>query len=246
MTQAISDNVAGHRTKYEHLKKHLGAEKVGQRYVGGGEPAIIGFIELEFIRRFREVDNLDIIDIGCGIGRLARVLAHEPIKSYLGLDIIEEILKEGIDSVHGDSRFAFDIIKDCKIQRPSNSADLVVGFSLITHLMDEETFEYFVESRRVLRLGGTAIFSFFDILYPPHQEKFVTYSQNHRSGHGDILKFTAKPVLEFFAHKAGFSKVEFIDSQDRVPASGRVNKLTETLDLPSHIEMAQSGCILTA
>lgn len=245
MTKAISDNVAGHRSKYEHLRKHLSPDKVGESYVGGGDPVLVGFVELEYIRRVREIDNLDIIDVGCGIGRLARVLAFEPIKSYLGLDIIEEILREGIASVGNDKRFSFDIVKNCKIPKPAESADLVVGFSLMTHLMEEEIYEYFVESRRVLRKAGTAIFTFNDLLLPPTQQKFLHYVEHHRQGHGDILKFITKPALEFFGKQAGFSEVRFIDGDDHPPVSGRTNTLTRTVKtLPSKIAMSQSGCIL--
>jgi SAM-dependent methyltransferase len=238
------DNVAGHRARYEYLKANLPREEIGVQFVGGGDPAGIGFIELEIIRHFRDLKGAFVVDIGCGIGRLTRHLVHEDIAGYLGIDIIPEVMREAIDSVHGDARFAFALGENCRIPREDASCDVVVGFSVITHLLDEEAFDYFVEARRVLKPGGIAVFSFLDFV--AHADSFFAHAAMHRSGQGDLLKFTTKEVLSLFAERAGFSRCAFIDPSESIPASGRGSRLIAADQMPAALSLGQSLCIMTA
>jgi 2-polyprenyl-3-methyl-5-hydroxy-6-metoxy-1,4-benzoquinol methylase len=76
MSKALADNVAGHRMKYDILTASLSPDEAGAVYVGGGDPVVTGYKELEIIRSFRSIHNASIIDIGCGIGRLTQHLVH--------------------------------------------------------------------------------------------------------------------------------------------------------------------------
>jgi SAM-dependent methyltransferase len=176
---ACLDNLTGHRAKYEYLKANLPREEVGGQFVGGGPALAIGFIELEIIRHFTDLKGAFVVDIGCGIGRLTRHLVHEDIVGYLGIDVIPEVMREAIDSVHGDPRFAFGLGENCRISREDASCDVVVGFSVITHLLDEEAYEYFVEAKRVLKPGGIAVFSFLDFGSPAHADSFFAHAAMH-------------------------------------------------------------------
>lgn len=244
MPSAISDNVGGHRKKYDFLKATLPAEEVGKVFVGGTDPIWMGYFELEIIRKFRDIRGATLVDIGCGIGRLTRHVMHEPIERYLGLDVIPEILQEAIDMAKGDDRFTFEIGSECKIPMEDNAADVVVAFSVITHLLDEETFEYFQDAWRVLKPGGVAIFSFLDYMYDPHVDNFFRHASEHRHGHGDLLKFSTKEVLHLFGKRAGFSRAEFIDGVDEIKTSGQPSALLTT-NLPRQFHLGQSACILT-
>jgi SAM-dependent methyltransferase len=239
------DNVAGHRAKYEYLKANLPREEVGGQFIGGGAALAIGFIELEIIRHFTDLKGAFVVDIGCGIGRLTGHLVHEDIAGYLGIDIIPEILREAIDSVHGDARFSFALGENCRIPREDASCDIVVGFSVITHLLDEEAYEYFVEAERVLKPGGTAVFSFLDFGSPAHADSFFAHAAMHRSGQGDLLKFTTKQALSLFAARAGFCKCVFIDPSESIPASGRSSQLVAADEMPAALNLGQSLCIVT-
>jgi hypothetical protein len=98
MPNPLLDNIAGHRAKYELTKAGHPPDQVGLLYVGGGDPILTGYVEIEQIKHF--VPNLSgaaVVDIGCGIGRLARHMLYEDIGSYLGTDIIPEIMQEAID-----------------------------------------------------------------------------------------------------------------------------------------------------
>jgi len=168
----------------------------------------------------------------------------EPIGRYLGLDIIPEILDQAVATAADDPRFRFEISVECRIPESDGWADVVVGFSLITHLMDEEVFECIQEAHRVLRPGAVAIFSFMDFNLPVHQASFFTHASHHRQGHGDILKFTTQDVLTRFGTKAGFGDVSFIDGSADLQRSGLPSQLLDVNELPSTYQFGQSLCVL--
>jgi SAM-dependent methyltransferase len=240
MPDATSNNLAGHRAKYDHLSRTLPADEVGPAYVGGGDPVLHGFKELEVLRAHAELTDAAVIDVGCGIGRLTQHLVAQPIRSYLGLDIIPEVLKEAVARAAGDRRFRFAVPAECVIPADDVSSEIVVGFSLITHLMDEEAFDYIREASRVLRPSRVAIFSFLDFNLPTHAAMFLAHAGQHRNGHGDILKFTTKDVLRLFGHEAGFTDVAFVDGTDELCYSGAGSSLLDVGTLPSRYQFGQS------
>ncbi len=237
-------NVEGHRSKYEMLKRSLPPEEVGKTFVGGGDPVQIGFIELEVIRRFKPLEGASVVDIGCGIGRLTQHMLHENISTYLGIDIIPEIMAEAAEKAKDDPRFGFAIAENCKIPAEDASVDIIVAYSVITHLLDEESYEYFQEFRRVLKPGGVVIISFLDFMYKDHVDNFFLYASLHRKGHGDLLKFTTKEVLSLFAHRAGFAGVEFIDGSVALKTSGLTSPIMPADKIPPTFTMIQSACVL--
>jgi SAM-dependent methyltransferase len=245
MPKAFTDNVAGHRSKYEILAATLPPEEVGISYVGGSDPVLTGYSQLELIRAFVDLHGASVVDIGCGIGRLTRHLIDEKIKDYLGTDVVPEIMKEASNFAAGDLRFKFRIVHDFRIPKKDATATVVVAFSVITHMLDEEAFEYIQEARRVLSLGGVALFSFLDFLDEAHLDSFFLHASHHRYGHGDMLKFTTKDVLERFAKRAGFTRVEFISGSTELRVSGSPSKLLDVAEARQTYSMGQSVCAMT-
>jgi 2-polyprenyl-3-methyl-5-hydroxy-6-metoxy-1,4-benzoquinol methylase len=225
MPKALTDNVAGHQAKYELLAANLPPEEVGKHFVGNTDPVTTGYLELDFLRSVVSISGASIVDIGCGIGRLTRHLVSEDIKNYLGTDVVPQILDEARACAAGDPRFSFAIAEDCKIPADNGSATLVAAFSVITHLLDEEAFEYIREAHRVLKPGGAAVFTFYDFMNDSHLEIFFRHASQHRHGHGDILKFTTAAVLEKIARYAGFAGIEFIGPETDLHYSGTPSPL---------------------
>lgn len=248
LPKAITDNVAGHRAKYEHLIKHLPLAEAKNSFVGGGDPIMTGFKHLGVIRTVRLLKGADIVDVGCGIGRLVQHLIYEPISSYLGLDIIEEIMDEARKIAEGNERFTFAISEQCKIPKPNKSADIVVGFSLITHLLNEEIFDYFQEARRVLRNDGTAIFSFLDLANKNTHARFIKHAGAHRHGHGDLLMFTTREILRILGNTAGFNTITFVDDTDEPfhTSPGTTSPLIPLDKIPQTFTLRQAVCFLRA
>ena len=244
MPKAMIDNVAGHRSKYDHLVAHVAATDVGMLYVGASDPVLTGYHELEFIRSRATVKGASVVDIGCGIGRLTRHLAHEEIKTYLGTDVVPEIMQEARNTASNDPRFSFQIAESCTIPAPDQSVDIVTAFSVITHLIDEEVFEYFLEARRVVSSDGVVIFSFLDFMNDGHQETFFKHASQHRHGQGDMLKFTTQDVLYLFGRRAGFKSIQFVSGQASIPTSGVHSALLDVSKAAPAFQMGQSVCVM--
>jgi SAM-dependent methyltransferase len=193
------NNLEGHRERYEVLLARKPAEDVARLYVGGGDEYLTGFFELDIISRYRPLKGADVIDIGCGIGRLVRYLVKEPVNSYLGTDILPEIIQHARDKAASAGRkdFRFEIVSDCLIPAEDSGADLICAFSVITHLLDNEMFGYFREIGRVLRPGGVATLSFLDFGLPHIKDWFVDHFENRHKWQ-DVLKFFEKDTLTFF------------------------------------------------
>jgi SAM-dependent methyltransferase len=100
-----------------------------------------------------------VVDIGCGVGRLSRVLASRAAQVH-ALDVSAEMLAQAralnghLDNVtwhHGDGTTLQPI--------PDGAADAVVSHVVFQHIPDPEvTYGYVREMGRVLRPGGWAVF----------------------------------------------------------------------------------------
>lgn len=240
-----SNNLAGHRERYEDLAARRPVEDVGRLYVGGGDPYLTGFLELDIISRYKPLDGIDMVDLGCGIGRLTRYIVSQPVNSYLGVDIIPEIIAEA-EKIAVESKrknFNFEIVEDCVIPAEDNSKDLVCAFSVITHLLDNETFGYFQEIGRVLRPGGVATLSFLDFGLPHIKDWFVEHFENRHGWH-DVLKFFEKDTLSFFAERSGL-RAEFMDNGvDRFDAQWPETKLENGTISPKHFNLGRQSVII--
>jgi SAM-dependent methyltransferase len=100
-----------------------------------------------------------VLDIGCGVGRLTRVLAARA-QRVLALDISEEMLERaGQHNPH--LRNVTWLLGDGETLAPvgTGSVDLIVSHVVFQHIPDPEiTLGYVREMGRVLRAGGRAVF----------------------------------------------------------------------------------------
>ncbi|WP_205698093.1 class I SAM-dependent methyltransferase [Conexibacter sp. SYSU D00693] len=118
--------------------------------------------QLDDLLRQTEVEvrpDEDVVDIGCGVGRLTRVLAGRA-KSVQAIDVSEEMLAQArehhkdltnVTWHHGDGTSLGPIA--------DRSADGIVSHVVFQHIPDPEiTYGYIREMGRVLRPGGWAAF----------------------------------------------------------------------------------------
>ena len=106
---------------------------------------------------FRPTD--EVVEIGCGLGRLTRVIA-ERVRSVRAVDVSERMLRlarehnpdlDGVEWILGDGETLEGV--------ESQSADAVVSHVVFQHIPDPDiTLGYVREIGRVLRPGGWAAF----------------------------------------------------------------------------------------
>ena len=160
---------------------------------------------LTFLSRRYCASNSDVVELGCGCGRLARPLRDPPWSpwfegTYVGVDIDNEMIEycrnnfsaerfEFILSPHKSSTYsanyscttsntAFDLAIAA-----SHSKDFVYSVSLYTHLLEEEALDYLRETYRLLRPDGIMYMNFFCI---EHVELGRRWTFQHRCGNAYV------------------------------------------------------------
>lgn len=168
--------------------------------VGEGDFGAIGEQSVHYLRALASLRPTDrVLDLGCGIGRTARVLTRElrAPGSYDGLDIVPESVewcrrRYGRTRTRAPFRFtctdAHNTLYNPRGARPSASNplpypdgafDLVFAISLFTHLLQDSADHYIGESRRTLAPGGRMLLTWFlltDLEAPAPAIDFVSAS----------------------------------------------------------------------
>lgn len=147
-------------------------------FIGDGDFRAIG---AEFLRHFVRYGGLKptdrVLEIGCGIGRMAVPLTQYLESSYDGVDIVEDGIRwcqDAITPAYPEFRFQcldvanalynpggrFDAAKST-LPYPDHGHDFIILTSVITHLRTAETVRYAAEIARVLKPGGRVFLSLF-------------------------------------------------------------------------------------
>jgi SAM-dependent methyltransferase len=124
--------------------------------------------------------NHRILEIGCGVGRIARYLCDylDDDGSFAGFDILPELItwcQENITPVYPNFEFASTPLRNDAYTREGNlpsasefrfpydddEFDFVAANSVFTHLMPDAAANYVRETARVLKPGGTACTTWF-------------------------------------------------------------------------------------
>ncbi len=166
----------------------------GKMFIGPGDFIKIGD---EFLKNFTTYCNLrpesKILDVGCGIGRIARPLASylNPAGSYHGFDIVKEGIDWCVKNYKDFSNFHFKYIalkndlynlntqneaSEFLFPYPDQTFDLVILTSVFTHLQQQETKNYFKEISRVLKSGQYCFCTFF--LITEESENHLNSTEN--------------------------------------------------------------------
>jgi len=122
-------------------------------------------------------DQQDVLDLGCGIGRLEEVLAPR-VRSILGIDISGEMIRQAQDRcAHLENvRFAQNDglgLSDV----PDASVGMFMSYVVFQHIPRWAVVNYLTEARRVLRPGGEFVVQLVswrspDVPLPPDDETF--------------------------------------------------------------------------
>lgn len=147
------------------------------QFVGAGDFAATGD---EFLGHLIALADLtprsDVVDIGCGIGRIARPLAgYLTSGRYAGFDVDPRGITWCAERYPAD-RFSFTLAdlrnprynpdgaasaRDFRFPYDDDAFDVAVMTSVVTHLQAPEAEHYLAEAQRVLRPGGRLLATFF-------------------------------------------------------------------------------------
>ena len=110
-------------------------------------------VELKTFEKFGlTLRGADVLEVGCGNGYAASLIAERGAKSYTGLDIMPEQLKIARSRGLPNASFVQGSADDLSMF-PEKSFDAILDFCILHHVEGWRTF--FDESRRVLKDGGS-------------------------------------------------------------------------------------------
>ena len=178
--------------------------------VGGGNPASIGSENFNLLRSLANLQpDMSVLDFGCGCGRLAlpvlRFLSSEG--KYTGVDIVPKLVEfcqEEIAPLYDNAAFSLSMdgnkLYDKFYSAPqkqlttisslaelgTNKFDLIVAFSVFTHLSLDEANDYFKQLYSLLKPGGNLVISTF--LINESSRSYFNANLSHIEFDADILE----------------------------------------------------------
>ncbi len=192
----------------------------------GGAFDIIGRIELMLLQRYGLKPEHYLIDVGCGSGRLARPLSQYLTGRYLGFDLVGDLVAYA-RQITNRPDWRFETIDHIGIPEKDGQADFVCFFSVLTHLLHEQSYWYLEEARRVLKPGGKVAFSFLEFAAPGHWATFdSTLVDSKGLDEAPLNVFIERSVIQLWASKLGFNLEAFVDGTEVVIEPGHCLGLT--------------------
>jgi ubiquinone/menaquinone biosynthesis C-methylase UbiE len=131
----------------------------------GGAYEIIGAKEKEFLLSIGLKPNDYVVDVGCGSGRLSTALRDTPSLRYLGTDVVPDLIEYAVTKCARPD-WKFRVVQSLTIPERDSQADMIVFFSVFTHLTPRECFDYLCEANRVVKPNGQIVVSFLDRTEP--------------------------------------------------------------------------------
>jgi SAM-dependent methyltransferase len=176
--------------------------------------------------------NSDILEIGCGCGRIAHHLRGDWfVGSYVGIDIDPEALQwctshfpspkfTFLPSPHVSATYTSQSVdKGAPIAFPEDwEKDFIYSTSLYTHLLEDELANYTRESFRVLRKDGTMYMTFFCL---DSVELGKRWTFNHKIGDAFVenIRYPEAAVaytrdyMEKLCYSVGFKHLSIIEDR---------------------------------
>ncbi len=178
----------------------------------GGEFEGFGILEREVLIQAGLRQDGYVIDIGCGSGRLAKPLSDYLTGSYLGTDVVPDLVEYARKLVARPA-WRFEVVDGLTIPEADGQADIVCFFSVLTHLLHEESYVYLREAKRVLKPTGKIIFSFLEFSIPVHWAVFANNIETISSDH-PLNIFLSRDAIETWADHLGL-RIEAIYDGDK-------------------------------
>ena len=146
-------------------------------FIGGGDFEAVGNNFFKTLKRCGLTPDMDVLDVGCGQGRMARpLISFLDEGSYTGFDIVGDGIKWCQAHYNDAPSFTFihaDVFNErynpggttpaseYRFPCDDNRFDLTFLTSVFTHMFRDDIENYLSEIARSLRPGGTCLITWF-------------------------------------------------------------------------------------
>jgi len=197
---------------YEELYEAHAAENSDQDVVGSESFELIGRMELESLVRHGLTPTGTIVDLGCGIGRMASFAVPWLVGgAYIGTDVSASLLaraKARLDLAVPNPPCPVSWVKQVgtTFDVPDASVDAFCAFSVFTHIEHEDSYNFLLDARRAVRPGGRFVFSCLPLSLPYARNVFREQAGRDFAGRWSSVRNVATSVdmMERLAVMAGW------------------------------------------
>lgn len=181
------------------------------RMAVGGDWEGTGNLCANLLRECGLVDGMNVLDFGCGSGRVASALSKSVnLANYVGIDVVPELLQYASSVCPPNYQFVLN--HNLTLPVIDGVFDVIYAFSVFTHLLQTEVAIYTVGSFHKLKPGGLLIFSFLE--FQKHWQVLVDSMSAHLQ-HGrpypHLNAFLSRDQIAFMAEQIGFDLVRWIE-----------------------------------
>ena len=231
-----------HRRLLRQLRSTYSNDEAVRRAVGGDFEGY-GALLRDALIFHGLAPNHYLIDVGCGSGRLAKPLSEYLTGRYLGIDVVPGLVEYARKLV-SRADWRFELAEGLTIPEADGRADMVCFFSVLTHLLHEESFVYLREARRVLKPGGKIVFSFLDFRVASHWGSFEANVRDIGIGAQPMNVFVCPDMLREWAKRLEL-EVEAIHDGDEsyIPLSAPITFENGNI-ATDRAHVGQSICVL--
>jgi ubiquinone/menaquinone biosynthesis C-methylase UbiE len=151
------------------------------------------------------IDGANVVmDLGCGIGRVTRYVAG-CCGALWAVDASERMLGLARERLKGLANVRFAVCEGTRIPGiESGSVDFVYSILTLQHLEREDAFLLLREVHRVLRRGGSAFFTFPNLLSDVYLEAFLNYAEGGEVANPARARFYTPEEVGRILPAAGF------------------------------------------
>jgi ubiquinone/menaquinone biosynthesis C-methylase UbiE len=145
------------------------------------------------------------VEIGCGLGRVARPLAAR-FRKVLAVDISQEMLRQAAQ-LAGAPNIDYElVVADHRLHLKDGSADLVIAWTVFRHTSKSVFDAYLKEARRILKTGGCLVFEMqvrqTGAVVEPQPYDSLTEREYTRA---ELVNYSAHHGFRLGAERASFS-----------------------------------------
>jgi ubiquinone/menaquinone biosynthesis C-methylase UbiE len=149
-----------------------------------------------------------VMDLGCGIGRVARYVAQCCGRLW-AVDASERMLSLARERLKGLENVSFARSEGTSIPSvESGSIDFVYSVLTLQHLEREDAFLLLRDVHRVLRSGGTAYLTFPNLLSDVYLNSFLDYAEKGEVNNPARARFYTPEEVRRLLPAAGFDVIE--------------------------------------
>jgi len=224
------------------LLKEYGSEKAFSLAVGGDFEAV-GQLEYALLLQYGLERSNNVIDVGCGSGRLGFQLRKYLEGMYIGMDVVQELFKYA-EMKCDRSDWRFYKAPGLSIPEADNYADFICFFSVFTHLLHEESYKYLEEAARVIKPKGRIMFSFLEFRIPSHWWIFEQVLADRREDKV-LNQFLSRDAIEAWITHLGLDIVDVHDGDKPHIKLNNVVRWDDGREMSGEGTLGQSVCVLT-